>query len=279
MFIKKTFYPLSVLTTSLLFANVAIADTSLTFTDSSPKGDTRSSTIQIHGSKVRTSESGSTIYTLYDTEKETMYTINPEAKQYMQANIEIIKKNMAAAIEMQEKMKAQMKEKVSKMPEEQRKTIEKKINDAEKKAKQTLPKITIVPNGKTDTVQGLNCKVSTISADNKAIKDTCIATEGFNKEDIAQLKKMFAFMENIAVETAKIRNIPAPDASTMPSHQEGLAIKIQALPTGIKSELTKLSTDALDDKDFTVPEAYTLIDPKMATPAKQQDAPAKETQK
>lgn len=268
---KKTF-TLNLLAASLLCSQGILADTSLTFTDTNPAGESRSSTIQIHGNTVRTEEANNPVYTLYNSKKKTMYTINPEVKQYMAANIAIIKKNMTSAIEAQEKMKAQMKEQASKLPDEERNNIEKKMAEIEQLSKKSLPKMTIEASGKNDNILGLNCKTSTVSAEGKAIKEICIAKEGIDKEDMIQLKSMFSFMEEIAIETAKIRGIATPDTSVMPSQQKGLAVRTQALPTGVKSELSKLSKDNLDETSFTIPEGYTLFDP-QASNQKQEPKP------
>lgn len=251
----------SLLISSSFFASTVSADTSLTFTDTMPNGATRTSNIQIHDHFVRSSRSDSQVYTLFDTEKQTMYTINPEAKQYMQANMESIKNNVKMAMQMQEKLKAQMKEQMKKMPEEQRKIVEKQLEQADAQAKMPAPKIEMKPSDKTDTVQGLSCKMVTFSVNGKAIKESCFSKEGIDEKDMAQLKKMFNFMEAITTETAKIRGLPAPDTSSMPSHQEGIAVKVQALPNGVKSELSKISTESLDDASFKIPEGFELFTP------------------
>ncbi len=254
----------SLLINSTCFLNHVSADTSLTFTDTMPNGATRTSNIQVHNHFVRSSRSDSTVYTLFDTEKQIMYTINPEVKQYMQANMESIKNNVKIAMQMQEKIKAQMKEQIKTMPEEQRKMIEKQMEQADAQAKMPAPKIEMKFSDKTDTVQGLSCKMVTFSVNGKAIKESCFSKEGIDEKDMAQLKKMFNFMEAITTETAKIRGLPAPDTSSMPSHQEGIAIRVRALPTGIKSELSNISTGSLDDANFKIPEGFKLFTPSPA---------------
>ena len=254
---------------SVFVTNSVIADTALTFTDTNPQGATRTSSIQIHGNMIRTSDSSSKIYTLFDTEKKTMYTINPEVKQYKEDNIDSIKKNITAAVAAQEKMKAQMKEHLSTLPEEQRKVYEQRMEMAEKQAKTPPPQIEVQTSDKTETIQGLTCKVVTISVEGKPVRESCIAKEGIDEKDISQLNTMFKFMEEVSLETAKIRGMPAPDTKAMSSQQDGVAIKTHVLPTGVKNELTTLSTDTLDDKDFTVPEGYTVFDPKVAMQAAQ----------
>jgi hypothetical protein len=182
----------------------------------------------------------------------------------MEATLESIKKNMISAVAMQNKMKTRMKEQLSKMPEEQRKVLETQMENAEKQAKTAPPKVETKATGKAETIQGLKCEVFTVSIANKVVKETCIAKEGINEKDMAQLQNMFDFMKNIAVETAKIRGLPAPDAGLLPNYNGGLAIKTQALPGGAKSELSKLSTGTLDDQAFAIPAGYDLFDPKAA---------------
>ena len=261
---KKTSIALFLFTSSLLLSQSTFADTQLTFTDAHAKKGNHTSTIQIHANKVRMGNSSNKVYTLYDSDKQTLYTINPEVKQYMTATLKSIKKNMTDAVAMQEAMKARMKEKLSKMPEEQRKTVEQRMAEAEKQAKIAPAKVETKANGKTETIQGLKCEVFVVSAAGKPIKETCIAKEGIDVKDMQQLQNMFDFMKNIAIETAKIRGLPAPDAGLLPNYNGGLAIKTQALPTGAKSELSSLSTESLDDKSFGLPTGYTLYDPKAA---------------
>jgi hypothetical protein len=280
---RKTPLALFLLSGSLLLSQSSLADTQLTFTDASDKKGSHSSTIQIHANQVRMGNSSNKVYTLYDGEKQTLYTINPEVKQYMAATLDSIKKNMSDAVAMQKKMKASMKEKMSEMPEEQRKVLEARMAESEKKAKATPAKIETKPNGKTETLQGLKCEVFIVSAAGKPIKETCIAKEGIDSKDMAQLQSMFDFMKSIAVETAKIRGLPAPDAGLLPNYKGGLAIKTQALPTGAKSELSSISTKTIDDKNFGLPEGYSLFDPKAAaskatpTTAPKSTAPASTT--
>ncbi len=272
----KSLLNISLLLSSTLLSCNLWADTTLTFTDTNPKGETRTSSIQIHGNTVRTNESDSDIYTLFDTEKKTMYTINPDVKQYMEANIDTIKDSLTTAMKMQENMKAQMKEQLSKMPEEQRKAFEQQMEAVEKQEKMPPPKVDITPSDKTDTVQGLSCKIITISVNGKPIKESCISKDGIDEKDMSQLKSMFNFMESVAVETAKIRGLPAPDAETMPSHQDGVAIRVKGLINGVKSELSKLSTDTLEDKDFTIPEGFTVFKPQaVQKPMTQAPTPTK----
>jgi len=261
---RKTSLALFLLSSSLLLGQSSRADTELTFTDASAKKGSHTSTIQIHADKVRMGNSSNKIYTLYDSEKQTLYTINPEVKQYMASTLASIKKNMTEAVALQEKIKVGMKEKMSKMPEEQRKALEVKMTESEKKSQAKPSKIEIKANGKTEILYGLKCEVFIISAAGKPIKETCIAKDGIDEKDMEKLQDMFAFMKSIAVETAKIRGLPAPDAGLLPNYNGGIAIKTQALPTGAKSELSSISTKIIEDKSFGLPEGYTLFDPKAA---------------
>jgi len=261
---RKTPLALFLLSSTLLLSQSSRADTELTFIDASEKKGSHSSTIQIHAGKVRMGNSSNKVYTLYDSEKQTLYTINPEVKQYMASTLTSIKKNMTEAVAMQAKMQARLKEKISKMPEEQRKVLAAKMAESEKKSQEIPSKIETKANGKTETLQGLKCQVFIVSAAGKPIKETCIAKEGIDVKDMAQLQDMFDFMKSIAVETAKIRGLPAPDAGLLPNYNGGIAIKTQALPTGAKSELSSISTKTIEDKSFGLPEGYTLYDPKAA---------------
>lgn len=262
---------------SALLSNTIMADTALTFTDKNPQGAARTSSIEIHGNMVRTADSSSKIYTLFDAEKKVMYTINPEVKQYKEDNIDSIKKNITTAVAAQEKMKAQMKEQISKLPEEQRKIYEQRMETAEKQTKAPPPKIDVQVSDKTETIQGLNCKTITVLVEGKAVKESCIAKEGLDEKDISQLTNMFKFMEEVSLETAKIRGIPAPDTKAMASRQDGVAIKTHVLATGATNELTTLSTDALEDKDFSIPEGYTIFDLEAAQKQLQQQQQATTT--
>ncbi len=240
-----------------------MADTQLTFSDSTQAG-THSSTIQIRADKVRMGSSNSKIYTIYDSNKQTLYTINPEVKQYMATTLKSIKKNMRAAVAMQARLKDNLKKKSAEMPEEQRKVLEAKTAATERKKQAKPAKIETQAKNKTETVQGLTCKVFTILSDGKPIKETCIAKQGIDTEDMAQLQTLFDFMKSVAEATAKIRNLPAPDAGLLPNYQGGLVIKAQALPNGAKSELSKLSNDKLDAALFELPATYTLRTPRAA---------------
>jgi len=257
---SKTSITVCLLTSSLFFSYSSMADTQLTFSDSTQVG-THSSTIQIRADKVRMGSSNSKIYTIYDSNKQILYTINPEVKQYMATTLESVKENMRDAVAMRE---ARLKKKSAQMSEEQRQALEEKLAETERKKQAKPAKIETQAKNKTETVQGLTCKVFTVLSDGKPIKETCIAKQGIDTEDMAQLQTLFDFMKNVAEATAKIRNLPAPDAGLLPNYQGGLVIKAQALPDGAKSELSKLSNDKLDAALFELPATYSLRTPRAA---------------
>ncbi|WP_308873936.1 hypothetical protein [Thiothrix subterranea] len=57
-------------------------------------------------------------------------------------------------------------------------------------------------------------------------------------------------------------------------HRDGLALRIQALPEGPRSELSGLAKDALVDADFSVPADFSVFEPANAPPPTAAPAPA-----
>lgn len=259
---------------SIGLSTVALADTTLTYTDSGFGPQERKTVIQIHGDKVRMGEANSDIYTLYDDSKKALYTVNTKTKQFIETTPEKIRKRMAKVVEMQNQFKEEMKKQMANMPEEQRKMLEERMKQAEESMKAPPPEMKMEKTDRKETVDGLECTISTVKMADQAIREVCTAGgDAVDSGDQQMLVTMFEYMDTIAEESAKAQGIAAPPEGSAAVHKEGLALRIQALPQGPRSELTTISKDALKDTDFTVPEGYTEFEPSAAPPP-QAPAPA-----
>lgn len=264
---------------SLIAAGLAHADTTLTYKDTGFAPEERQTIIQIHGDKVRMSEMGSDIYSLYDDAKKTLYTINTKTKQYIETTPEKVRERMTKAVEMQNQFKEDMKKQIATMPEEQRKPLEERMKQAEEALKAPPPTIKMEKTERKDTIQGIACAISSVKVNDQPAREVCIAgSDAMDAADHKMLVTMFEYMDNISAESAKVQGVTPPSEGSASLHKEGLALRIQAVPEGPRSELASVKKDALNDADFKVPEGFTVFEPANAPPpAAANPAPAATT--
>ena len=254
-------------TLSIGLSTVAIADTKLTYTDTGFGPQERKTVIQIHGGKVRMEEADGGIYTLYDNDKKALYTVNTKTKQYIETTPDKIRERMAKVVEMQNQFKEEMKKQMATMPEDQRKMVEERMKQAEEAMKAPPPTVKMDKTDRKETVQGLECSISTVKMEDQAVRDVCIAgSDAMDANDHQMLVTMFEYMDNISAESAKAQGATPPAEGSASVHKEGLALRIQALPEGPRSELSAISKEALNDADFAVPADYAEFEPSMAPP-------------
>lgn len=254
-------------TLALSLSAPLLADTKLTYTDSGFGPQERKTIIQVNGDKVRMEEADSGIYTLYDNTKKALFTVNTKTKQYIETTPEKMRERMGKVVEMQNQFKEEMKKQIAAMPEDQRKVAEERMKQAEEAMKAPAPPIKMEKTDRKDTVQNIACQISSISIDGKPMRDVCVAgSDAMDAADHTMLLTMFEYMDGITAESAKAQGIAAPSDGSASVHKEGLAVRIQAVPEGPRSELNAIAKDALNDADFAIPEGFTVFEPSMAPP-------------
>lgn len=232
--------------TFLSLSTPLLADTKLTYTDYGFGPQERKTTIQIHGDKVRMEEVDSGIYTLYDNTKKTLFTVNTKTKQYIETTPE------------------KVRERVGKLLEAQHQPPGKQTEAA---MEASAPSITMEKTTRSETIQGVACHISSVSIDGKPRREVCIAgSDAVDAADHAMLLAMFEFMDGITAESAKAMGVAEPNTGFAFVHKDGLAIRIQAIPEGPRSELASLSNDTLDDADFVIPTGFTAFEPDVIPP-------------
>lgn len=251
----------------------AQADTKLTYTDTGFAPQERQTIIQIHGDKVRMGEVGSDIYSLYDNTKKMLYTVNTKTKQFIETTPEKTRERMTKVVDMQNQFKEEMKKQMASMPEDQRKQVEERIQQSEAALKAPPPAIKMEKTERKETIQGMECAISTVKMDDKAVRDVCIAASGMDEADHKMLVSMFEYMDGIAAESAKAQGATPPSEGSASLHREGLALRIQALPEGPRSELSSLQKDALVETEFAVPTGFAIFEPSTAPPPAAAPAP------
>ncbi len=243
------------------------ADTKLTYTDSGFGPQERKTTIQIHGDKVRMEEADSGIYTLYDNAKKVLYTVNTKTKQYIETTPDKMRERMAKVVEIQNQIKEDMKKQVAAMPEEQRKVFEERMKQAEEAMKAPPPAVKMEKTERTDKVKDIACTISTVKVEDKAIRDVCIAgADAMDANDHTMLVNMFEYMDSVTAESAKAQGITPPAEGSAAVQKDGLALRIQAVPEGPRSELSAIAKDALNDADFALPADFQAFEPQIAPP-------------
>jgi Sec-independent protein translocase protein TatA len=248
--------------------NIALADTKLTYTDTGLGPQERKTVIQIHGDKVRMGEADSDIYSLYDDTKKILYTVNTKTKQYIETTPDKMRERMTKVAEMQKQFKEEMKKQVAQMPEEQRKPLEERMKQADEAMKAPPPSFKMEKTDRKETIQGMACTISTVKMNDQAVRDVCIAgSDAIPASDQKMLVTMFEYMDSISAESAKAQGVTPPSSGSAAVHKEGLALRIQALPKGPRSELSALGKENLNDADFTLPAGFTLFEPSMEPPA------------
>jgi hypothetical protein len=243
----------------------SMADAKLVYSDTMEGNPTpKITTIFIKGSKVSSSNDQSPVYTIFDAEEEALYTVNKQEKKYIKATFDSFKAMSQQAAKMKDEMKSKLKAEMEKMPAEQRKIMEQKMAQLEEMEKAAAPKVESQKTGKTEMINGLDCELYTVSINETASRESCISEKAIDKDDLKTLQAMFGFMNKMAQQNARLQGQHTPDFSNLPSYSTGLALRIQSLPAGIKSELTTLNTDDIDNKNVSVPSDFELIDPTKA---------------
>jgi hypothetical protein len=254
------------------------ADTRLTYTDSGFGPQERKTVIQIHGDKVRMGEADGDVYTLYDSAKKVLYTVNTKTRQYIETTPDKMRERMAKVVEIQNQIKEDMKKQIAAMPEDQRKVFEERMKQAEEAVKAPPPAVNMEKTERTDKVNDIACTISTVKVEDKAIRDVCIAgADAMDAADHAMLVSMFEYMDSVTAESAKAQGITPPAEGSAAVQKEGLALRIQAVPEGPRSELSAIAKDALNDADFALPADFQAFEPQIAPPPpppKQEAAPA-----
>lgn len=252
-----------------------LADTKLTYTDSGFGPQDRKTVIQINGDKIRMEEAGSGIYSLYDDSKKVLYTVNTKTKQYIETTPEKIRTRMLKLAETHDKLKEDIQKQIAQLPEAQRKVAQARMAEAEAAMKAPPPAIKLEKTQRTDTINGLPCTISTISMADKPVRDVCVATgEPIPTADEKRLVTMFEFMDTIAAESAKAQGYIPPNEGSATLHKNGLALRIQSLPTGPRSELTQIGKEELNDADFNIPADFAMFEPADTQVPSQEKTPS-----
>lgn len=258
----------------MLALPLAQADTQILFQDSA--GDKqRQLVMQVKSGKVRMGTPDSMIYMLYDSKAGVIYNINTEKKQYLQNTPELMKERMQKMRAMQKQMLEQQKAQLNQVPEEQRSMMSQRIEMALNALENPPPpppadKFSQKATGKIETIQNVSCEVVQLQYEGKPFREICLAKQiNINADDFATLQQMFKFQQAIAKEAEPNGN-PAHDAM---NKMEGLAIRIQDLPQGMKRELSQLQDIKLDEKLFALDPSFQLIDPSNPPKTQQSAAP------
>lgn len=254
----------SSLVSTFLLSSPSTADTHLTYTDSIKDGSSKVTNIYIKGDKVSSRGDDSPIYTIFDAKERALYTVNSQEKQYIKGTLDSVKTMASEALKAKEQMKAQLTEQMKKLPEEQRKVMEERMQQLEAMENAPIPKVASEKTGKTDTINGLECEIYQVTTNGTPSRESCITETAIDSDDLKTLQAMFGFMNKMAQENAAIQGQKAPDFSQLPSYSTGLALRIQGLPEGVKSELTQLNKNEVKSDMVSVPSDYTLFDPGKA---------------
>ncbi len=92
------------------------------------------------------------------------------------------------------------------------------------------PAIKMDKTERKETIQGMECIISTVKMDDKPVRDVCIAGSGaMDAADHKMLVTMFEYMDGIAAESAKAQGATPPTEGSASLHRDGLALRIQAL--------------------------------------------------
>jgi hypothetical protein len=264
---QQKFVLFSSVITSLFLTTPSIADTHLTYTDSIKDGSSKVTNIYIKGDKISSRGDNAPIYRIFDAKEQALYTINPQEKQYIKGvldSIDSVKTMASEALKAREQMKAKLTEQMKTLPAEQRKAMEEQMKQLEAIENAPIPKIASEKTGKTETINGLECDVYQVTTNGTPSRESCITKTAIDENDLKTLQAMFGFMNKMAQENAAIRGQKTPDFSQLPSYSTGLALRIQGLPDGVKSELTQLNKNEVKTEMVSVPSDYTLFDPKQA---------------
>ncbi|MGV6809994.1 MAG: hypothetical protein ACWA5U_08970 [bacterium] len=260
-------FVLSTFASSLFLAHNTYADTQLTYTDTNNNMPAKMNTIYIKAHNVRSQDEQSTNYTLFDGQQNILYSVDTEKKQYTQVALENIKNMAQEAEQLQTQMREKITQDMVNLPDDQRKVVEQRLAHFEAQQKTPAPTVTTQKTAQTISVNNIPCTVYQVSIGNKPSRESCINAQAMPANDLKTLHAMFGFMNQMSQYTAKIRGEKIPDFANLPSYSLGLAVRIQALPKGMKSELTGIQQADLKPDLFSIPSDYTLFDETQPAPA------------
>lgn len=244
----------------------AVADTTLVFHD---MPENTESSVLIRDGVVRMAvddrEDGPTV-SLYDSRSDKMTVIVEKERGYYEITETSMKQQIGEAKSMMDGMMAEMQRELANMPPEQRKMMEEQMRQmgmapGAAAGQVQTPKITIRNTGRSDTVNGMRCRLYESFVDSQKSEEICVADRdavSMPTADYATLKKMFNFMERISSIVASLGMKVAPD--TLPS-VDGVPVRIRSFEDGGTGTLKKVSTGSLDTALFRVPAGYRKIDP------------------
>lgn len=254
---------------SVVFLPPAWADARLTYTDTGLGAPvpTRTTSIQIQGDKVRMEEAGSGIYSLYDHSKQTLHTVNTHARQYLESSLDKVRQRMEKMLVIQTRMQTQLRQQMALLPPEQRQQAEAQMQQAEAMKKAPAPVASQQNTGKTEQIQGIPCNITNVLMNGAPVRELCNATQPvLDEADYQRLLGMFTYMDSMVTVAAQTQGITPPpaDAGSASIHKQGVALRVQALPTGPRSELTAISKDKLEASLFELPVGFALYEPSDA---------------
>lgn len=236
--------------------NTTSADVKLAYKDVNPFTPERTTIIQIHDNKVRMEENQNPTYSLFDSQKKTLHTINTQTKQYFTTSSDSLQKRAKQMQQARAELKRNIEEQIEQLPKDQQEDARKRLEQAEKLTKIKLPHLQTNTTQRKEVIGGLECVVTELKLKEQVVREVCNAEEALHEQDFQSLLAMFNFMDKMASEFAKAQGTPEPTQGSASMHKNGLALKVEAVPSGAKSELIYISQQALDGNLFEIPSDY-----------------------
>lgn len=238
-----------------LAANVALADTTIKM-DQQVRGRSMTSTLRISDGVIRMDSGAREGYTLFKTDRQAMIHVNPAEEAY----IVIDRKTMHQMGQRMQKAMERMKAALAKMPPQQRERVRRMMKQrmggmmGAMMNDKPAPEPEITRTGNTKTVNGYTCEI--VRIESTRISGTVCLTprEELNIPE-SDYQTMLA-MQKMAREMAE-----SMLGSTQQKHVwlDGGVPMAYSQTMGnisVSGSVTSISTEALSDSLFTVPEGF-----------------------
>jgi len=239
------------LLTATLSALPAAADTTIR-TNSSDHGQ---ATIYISGSRVAMDNAGDQHTTIYDGSAERMTFVDHGQRQYQR----IGREQMEQIAQQMQRMREQFRKQLQTMPEDQREEMRKQMESMMPGAGEP-PEIRVEPTGGTTTVAGTSCRQARVYRDGELAHEVCVAAPeaaGIARDDFDTITAMFGFFERMMGPMGGAERDIGPRTMTRLMQQMGgMPLRARNVDGGSRWEITGVSSDAVPDDRFAIPDGY-----------------------
>lgn len=251
------------LTLGLISAmGISQADTTLSFNDGRQPFPTsfliKDGKILMQGKNPQGGEFAS----IYDSGKNHFTIVDFGNKNYYIMDKALVDKQVRLMKEIRQQMQQNMQAQLQQLPEGQRQMMQQRMDAMMNPPKP--PPLKISNTGKTQSINGINCKGFDVFRGQQKVREVCVAETTaikMAKNDYKSLRSMFAYMKDMAETMAKQTPGSIGDEGAMMADMEGIPVEMRDLRQNYVSRLEGVSNEEISPQLFAVPAGFQQIDP------------------